>query len=172
MTVKIHNRSGGLLAEYDVENIRDAYLRGAYLVGAYLVGAYLRGADLRGAYLRGANLTGAYLRGANLTDANLRGVNLTDADLRGADLSGADLRGADLRGADLSGANLIIITWMHRTVYITTGHIRIGCQAHSLNDWKNFTDDQISEMDSKALNFWKENKELIVGLCERLPEKK
>ena len=135
--VKILNRAGELLAEFDVENIR-----------------------------------GVNLRGVNLRGVNLRGADLTDADLRGANLTRVDLSGADLTRVDLTGANLIVITWMYWTVYITTDHIRIGCQAHSLVDWKNFTDDQISAMDSKALDFWKENKDLIVGLCERLPEKK
>ena len=172
MTVKILNRSGGLLAEYDVENIRDADLVGAYLVGAYLRGADLRGAYLRGAYLRGANLTGADLTDADLTDADLRGANLGNADLTDADLTDADLRGANLRCADLRGANLIIITGLYWSVYITPGHIRIGCQAHSLNDWKKFSEEEISEMHVDALNFWKENKELIVGLCGRLEEKK
>jgi len=81
------------------------------------------------------------------------------------------LSDADLRGADLSDANLIIITWSHWTTYITPGHIRIGCQSHQLDDWKNFNDQQIANMDSKALYFWKQNKELIIGLCERFPVK-
>ena len=137
MTVKILDRSGELLAEFDVENIR-----------------------------------GAHLRGANLTGANLRGANLRGANLRGANLSGADLRGADLSGADLAGADLIVITWMYWTVYITTDHIRIGCRSYTLEEWKKFSEEEISEMHEGALNFWKENKELIIGLCERLEEKK
>ena len=156
MTVKILNRSGELLVEYDVENIRDADLTGADLTCA----------DLRGDDLTGATLAGAALRNADLTRATLAG-----AALRGVDLTGADLTGADLRGADLRGADLMVITWMYWTVYITTGHIRIGCQSHTLEKWKNFTDDQISAMDSKALDFWKENKDLIIGLCERLEKK-
>ena len=36
MTVKILDRSGELLAEFDVENIRGAHLRGANLTGANL----------------------------------------------------------------------------------------------------------------------------------------
>ena len=156
MTVKILNRSGELLAQYGAENIRDANLRGADLRGAYLSDADLRGAYLRGANLSGAYLTGAYLRGAYLTGVDLRYANLSDA---------------DLGGANLSGANLIIITWMYWTVCVTTGHIRIGCKSYTLKEWKNFTDDRISRMDSRALGFWRENKELIIGLCERLEKK-
>ena len=162
MTVKILDRSGELLAEFDAENIRDADMRGANLTDANLTDA-----DLTDANLRGANLTDADLSGADLSGADLRG-----ADLRGADLSGADLRGANLTRVDLTGANLIVITWTYWTVYITTGHIRIGCRSYTLEEWKKFSEEEISEMHEGALNFWKENKELIIGLCERLEEKK
>ena len=174
--VKILNRSGGLLAEYDVENIRDADLSYADLRGADLGGADLRGANLTGADLRGAYLRGTDLRGADLGGADLTGTDLRDAILRGADLTGAyltrvDLTGANLTRVDLTGANLIVITWMYWTVYITTDHIRIGCRSYTLEEWKKFSEEEISEMHEGALNFWKENKELIIGLCERLEKK-
>ena len=96
-----------------------------------------------------------------------------DADtLSGADLSDADLRGADLSDANLRGADLIIITWSYWTTYITKGHIRIGCRFHTLAEWREFSDDEISAMDSRALDFWKMNKELIIGLCERFEVKR
>ncbi|MDE2430003.1 MAG: pentapeptide repeat-containing protein, partial [Burkholderiales bacterium] len=116
-------------------------------------------------------LRDADLRGADLCDANLCGADLRDDDLRGANLRGANLRDADLRGADLCDANLIIITWSHWTTYITPGHIRIGCQSHTLDEWKNFDDQKIAGMESRALDFWRENKALIIGLCERFPVK-
>ena len=102
----------------------------------------------------------------SLIRANLRGANLSGANLRRADLIGADLIGANLRGADL-----IIITWSHWTIYITKGHVRIGCQSHTLEEWREFSDDQISDMDSTAIDFWKQNKELIISLCERFEDK-
>lgn len=68
---------------------------------------------------------------------------------------------------DLLGANLIIITWSHWHTYITPGHIRIGCQSHTLDEWRNFTNDQIAAMHDDAPAFWAENKELLIGLCER-----
>lgn len=108
---------------------------------------------------------------ADLRGADLRRADLRRADLSGADLSGADLRRADLRGADLRRADLIIIAWPHWTTYITPGHIRTGCQSNSIDEWKNFNDNQIANMDPKALDFWKQNKELIIGLCERFEDK-
>lgn len=97
--------------------------------------------------------------------------SLSWEDLSGANLRGADLSEADLRGADLRGADMIIITWHPWNVFITTNHIRIGCQSHSLQEWKNFSDEEIFGMHENALEFWKLNKELIIGLCERFEAK-
>jgi uncharacterized protein YjbI with pentapeptide repeats len=146
-------------------NLSGAYLRGAYLSGAYLSGAYLRGADLSGAYLRGANLSGAYLRGADLSGANLSG-----AYLRGADLSGAYLCGADLSGAYLSDEKLtktpLFISNIQWNVIITTEFLTIGCQRHEVEKWASFSDDEISSMHVKALQFWKTWKTPLLAMCE------
>ena len=123
--------------------------------------------SLSEADLSGANLRGAYMSGADLSGADLSGADLSGADLSGANLSGANLSGANLSEADLRGADMIIITWHPLNVYITTEHIRIGCQSHSLESWKNFSDEEISGMHKNASEFWKLNKELIIGLCER-----
>ena len=154
------------MKEVDADNLRGADLSGADLSGAYLSDANLRGAYLSDADLRDADLSDADLRGADLRDAYLSG-----ADLSGANLSCANLRGANLRGANLRGADLIIITWQFWTTYITPGHIRIGCQSHTVTRWQEFSDDEINGMDSRALEFWKQNKVLIIGLCERFDKK-
>ena len=121
--------------------------------------AIAQNADLRGADLRGADLRGADLRGADLQGSNLWGANL-----RGADLQGSNLRGANLRGAKNAP---MIITGLLWTVYIDgTGMMRIGCQNHSVEDWKNFTDEKISAMDSKALTFWNQYKSMLLSACD------
>ena len=146
----------GMIARHTAET--------AIAEGANLVDADLRGADLRGANLRGANLVDANLRGADLRGANLVDANLVDADLRGANLRGANLRGANLRGAKNAP---MIITGLLWTVYIDgTGMMRIGCQNHSVEDWKNFTDEKISAMDSKALTFWNQYKSMLLSACD------
>ncbi|ECI3069201.1 pentapeptide repeat-containing protein [Salmonella enterica subsp. enterica serovar Rubislaw] len=141
-------------------DLRGANLRGANLRGADLRGADLRGANLRGADLRGADLRGANLRGANLRGADLRGANLRGADLRGADLRGANLRGADLRGANLRGANLPDLTFVilgeKYFISITNGeYVRAGCQNHTVEEWRKYSKQEITEMDGrKALKFY------------------
>ncbi|WP_151724201.1 pentapeptide repeat-containing protein [Acinetobacter ursingii] len=97
-------------------------------------------------------------------DANLRGADLRGANLRGADLEGADLRGADLRGA--KNAPLIIPT-LRWPVHINGfGYMRIGCQNHKVEQWKAFTDQEISRMDSDALKFWNQYKVMLLAACE------
>ncbi|ECO2495490.1 pentapeptide repeat-containing protein [Salmonella enterica] len=136
-------------------NLCDANLRGADLRGADLRGADLRGADLRGANLRDANLCGADLCGADLCGANLCGANLCDADLRGADLRGADLCGANLRGADLPDLTFVILGEKY-FISITNGeYVRAGCQNHTVEEWRKYSKQEITEMDGrKALKFY------------------
>ncbi|EHF6623652.1 pentapeptide repeat-containing protein, partial [Salmonella enterica] len=125
----------------------------------------LRGANLCGANLRGANLCGANLRGADLRDADLCGAdlcdaNLCDANLCGANLCGANLRDANLRGANLRGANLPDLTFVilgeKYFISITNGeYVRAGCQNHTVEEWRKYSKQEITEMDGrKALKFY------------------
>ncbi|EAZ3647764.1 pentapeptide repeat-containing protein [Salmonella enterica] len=110
--------------------------------------------------LCGANLYGADLRGADLYGADLYGADLYGADLRGADLRGANLYGADLRGADLRGANLPDLTFVilgeKYFISITNGeYVRAGCQNHTVEEWRKYSKQEITEMDGrKALKFY------------------
>ncbi|MCJ8818192.1 pentapeptide repeat-containing protein [Acinetobacter baumannii] len=161
----------GMIARHALESAiaDDADLRGADLRGADLFGADLRGADLRGADLRDADLRGADLRGADLRGADLFGADLFGADLFGADLRGADLRGADLRGADLRGAKaapLIVYGLRWNVIISGLGKMRIGCQEHSVEDWKSFDDARITRMDSEALEFWNQHKSMLLNMCD------
>ncbi|ELG4028090.1 pentapeptide repeat-containing protein [Salmonella enterica] len=141
-------------------NLCDADLYGANLCDANLRGADLRGANLRGADLRGANLCGADLCGADLCGADLCGANLCDADLYGADLCGADLCGANLRDANLCGADLPDLTFVilgeKYFISITNGeYVRAGCQNHTVEEWRKYSKQEITEMDGrKALKFY------------------
>ncbi|EGO1207070.1 pentapeptide repeat-containing protein [Salmonella enterica] len=136
-------------------NLCDADLRDANLCGADLRGADLRGADLRGADLRDADLCGADLFDADLCGADLRDANLFDADLRGANLCDADLRGANLCGADLPDLTFVILGEKY-FISITNGeYVRAGCQNHTVEEWRKYSKQEITEMDGrKALKFY------------------
>ena len=89
-------------------------------------------------------------------------------------LEEAIAQGANLRGANLWDANLwdakdapLIITSLRWPVYIGgTGMMRIGCQNHSVESWKNFTDEEIKRMDSDALDFWNKYKTMLLVACD------
>ena len=153
-----HKLTGHVLFEAEVNLFRSA------LEIAVKNGADLHDADLRDADLRDADLHGADLHGADLLDANLRDANLRDANLRYADLHYADLRGADLRYA--KNAPLILFGLSY-SISITDSHISIGCETHSINEWRSFSDEQIIEMDGKyAIEFWSTHKTAIIALAE------
>lgn len=175
--IKIKHRvTGEVLQTVDAGSLEGAVLRGADLRGAVLQGADLRYADLEGAVLRYAELEGADLRGAVLRGADLGGADLRDADLRhanleGANLEGADLEGADLRGADLRGVMLpntdavVICPWS--VCHIQRERIRIGCEHHKTSKWVAFTDKEIEGMDTRALEWWKRNKEIVLFIATK-----
>jgi uncharacterized protein YjbI with pentapeptide repeats len=171
----LYRKEGGSRA-----HLSGADLSGADLGRADLSGADLSGADLRRADLRGAHLSGADLSGADLRRAHLRGADLSGADLGGADLGGAHLGGADLRRAHLSGASLWdcvgnrdhIRSLQLETYSITytTGIIQIGCKRYTFDEWREFTDEEIIQMDGKtALMFWRKWKDTIFMLIEMAP---
>ena len=167
----LNNEDGGKRADLSGADLSGADLRSADLGGADLSGAYLSGANLSGANLRGADLSDAYLRGVNLRAANLRSANLRGADLSGSDLSGADLSDANLRRANLwnvTGNKKEVLAFQTNkyTVVIYQDRIQIGCKNFSQSEWFNFSDDEITEMDSEALNWWYTHKQHVKTWCE------
>ena len=177
--------SGSVLFEHEAENntvyltlvaavkaranLANAYLGGAYLARANLANAYLGGAYLARANLDGANLANAYLGGAYLARANLDGANLGGANLGGANLARANLGGANLGGANLDGEvlnkapiSLINLQW---SILITGQYMRIGCQRHTHEEWRDFTDVEIGNMEIGALAFWRKWKAPLLAIC-------
>ena len=157
----LKGEDGGEYADLSGADLSSTNLRDANLRDANLRSTDLCGADLREANLSGANLGYADLSGADLRDANLSYANLIDANLSGANLSGADLREAGLCGANLRrmacGNNREIRTMQTGGwgIVYTDDMMAIGCQQHSLSEWRSFSDDQIADMDKGALDFWR-----------------
>ena len=116
--------------------------------------ANLTWADLRGANLRRANLTLANLSEADLREANLSEADLTLANLSGADLSGANLSGANLRDCIGNGTNIKTMQANRWQASYTDTHIQIGRQRHAIEEWWEFDDNAISEMEDGAMEWW------------------
>ena len=113
------------------------------------------------------------LEGANLRDANLEGASLRGASLRGASLEGASLRGANLWNCSGNRNQIksIFISEKYPITY-TSEVMLIGCENHPINEWWEFDDKRILQMDGKtALKFWREHKELIKQIIDKCPAK-
>ena len=117
----------------------------------------------------------AVIHKASLCGADLTCADLTDADLRRADLTGADLRGAYMTRANLTGATYgkypmtippLHLLGMHWDVMVLDDAIKIGCELHSTDEWERFSDDEIAQMDSRALDFWRAHKGAIMALAD------
>ena len=159
-------------ARLDRASLDRARLDGARLIGASLIGARLDGASLIGARLDGARPARASLDGASLDGASLDGARLIGANLGGASLDGASLDGARWGAGATYGHRTpitrtpIIITGLHWSVLIFDGHMKIGCELHSLADWDQFDDRRILQMDGRAaLGFWRANKVSLLAMA-------
>lgn len=158
----------GILRENSAEDGRRANLIRADL--SYLDLKYLkfRNADLRYADLRNSDLSYSDLRNVKFRYSDLRNTKLICSDLRDSDLRNANLINSDLSNTDLIDAGLIVLYLPYWTVYVHRETIRIGCRHHSHEEWKNFTDEEISKMDKNALVFWKQYKALIFEAVKAL----
>ena len=71
--------------------------------------------------------------------------------------------------AEVSGnarVSPITVTGLAWPVTITDTHMRIGCEYHSIDDWRKFKDSRIILMDSQALEFWSAHKTALLALCD------
>lgn len=162
-------------------NLTGANLGRTYLARANLTGADLTGANLSGAYLADVNLTDADLTGADFTDANLTGVYLTGAKLARADLARANLTNANFSDADLADAYLTGAIWrdgvtitkaplqihgLGWAIYVLDTHMQVGCELHTHDDWADFDDRRVLQMEGRAgLVSWRAHREALLALC-------
>lgn len=145
-------------------NLQEANLRGINLWRADLQEANLRGINLREANLQEANLWGANLHEANLRGANLQGVNLWGANLQGVNLQEADLQGAVGNMREVKSIQLDTYT-----ITYTYDRLQIGCKNYSIDEWFNFTDKEIADMDKDALEWGNKYKDVIKTIITLSP---
>ena len=134
---------------------------------AVCAGANLAGADLDGAYLAGANLARANLAGANLARAYLAGANLARANLDGANLARAYLAGATYGDNVPCTRPPLQILGSRYAVLIFDSHIKIGCELHSIDEWRAYGQRQIEAMDGDdAWTWWLQYRDTILAMAD------
>ncbi|PWG74415.1 hypothetical protein DF186_18030, partial [Enterococcus hirae] len=60
----------------------------------------------------------------------------------------------------------IFIYGLNWHVRITANMIKLGCKHFTIDEWASFTDEQITEMDDEALEFWDAHKLAIMAMSE------
>jgi len=55
-------------------------------------------------------------------------------------------------------------------LYFMSNIIKVGCEEHSPKEWKNFSDDEISDMDAGALEWWNRWKTFVLNTHANLVE--
>jgi len=72
--------------------------------------------------------------------------------------------------AEISGNEIIDrkIACLNTEIWtITFGNkIQIGCKRYSIEQWTNFTDEEIAMMDIRALNWWKKWKDIVLSIAK------
>jgi hypothetical protein len=143
--------------------------------------------DLSGCDLTGITLPTSIGGSLNLSGCDLTGITLPTSIGRLLDLSGCDLTGITLPTSiggslNLSWCDLTGITlptsiggslYMHKKpwdVSIDKERMTIGCKSFSHVEWAEFSDSEISEMEQRALAFWKENKPEMMRLCAHIAQ--
>ena len=112
---------------------------------------------------------------ACVEDAVKKGISLENANLENANLENAILTNANLENANLWGCvgNKVNIKSLQLETYdivYIKDFLQIGCEKHSIEDWKTFDDIRILEMDGKqALEFWNKYKSHIFNTIELSP---
>ena len=74
---------------------------------------------------------------------------------------------ARVSGDAMVSDRVINLIFKRYSVTVINDYISIGCQTHTYEEWKNFTDYQIAKMDgADGLVWWHNHKDIILKICE------
>ena len=161
------------------------FLGGEFLGGKFLGGKFLggkfRGGEFRGGEFLGGEFLGGKFRGGEFLGGYFLGGEFLGGEFLGGEFRGGEFLGGYFRGGYFLGgyfrgeaitkAPIFIFNIGKWCASITSKMMAIGCQHHTHEDWKNFTDDQISDMANGALEFWSRNKSFLLEICRTESEK-
>ena len=71
-------------------------------------------------------------------------------------------------GIETSFCVILALRWK---TYVFDNYLKIGCKTHTIKEWENFSDSEISEMDDDALEFWRIHKQILIGIHESMAKK-
>ena len=155
------------------QKIIDAYdggwlgLSGCDLNGITLPTSIGGSLDLSGCDLTGITLPTSIGGWLDLSGCDLTGITLPTSVGGSLDLSGCDLTGITLPTSVGGSIDLHKSPW---AVTMTSELMTIGCKTFSHAEWSGFSDSEISEMEERALAFWKKHKAELMSLCAHMAQ--
>lgn len=171
-------------------NLSGRDLRGLDFSGVNLSYANLEEANCEGTNWAGADLEEATLDGSSFRCANLSSANLCGASARNTYFFGADMSFANLNRANFHNANLNVSSLYKASLWGTRGNLRqiksvfcdkyaiaytseilqIGCERHKIEEWWEFDEEHIEEMDGEeAIFWWREWKPILQQIIQVSP---
>ena len=159
---------GDIIAKGSISASRDIVAIGAIdAIGYINADGYISATD----YIvsRGSIETGGFAKAGTYIDAGYfiyaRGAIVADM-IRAEDISCCgyvNAKSVCIRGH--TGSNFAKLNGLFYQVSRWGDMIKIGCKTYRVEEWRSFSDRQIIEMDGKrGLAFWKEHKDIILGL--------
>ena len=156
--------------------ILDGTILDGTILGGTIRGGNIWGGTIRGGTILGGNIWGGNIWGGTIDGGNIRGGTILGGTILGGNIWGGNIRGGTIRGGTIDGGTIrdgtttskdpIFISGLPYSVTVTDAHILIGCALHTIAEWRAFNDRRILEMDGKdVLDFWRTNRDLILGLC-------
>jgi len=145
-------------------NFNDASLNEADLTRSCLLNASFKNARMEETILYRACLLKADFTNTYLLYADFRKASLVCADFTSANLHSTNLEGAKIQGCKGNGKEIKNIEDPTYHIAYTKDVLAIGCEQHSHQEWKGFSDERIIAMDKDALGWWIQNKIKIINL--------
>jgi hypothetical protein len=158
-------------------NLSDADFTDSVMINSTLISTHLSYTTLtrtdlswskfNGSFIGCVDFAGAKLYGSDFMNCTIYHTDFIGADLRYSDFTDSDITWSDFTGAKLNnckGDGKIIRNFDNSLRYRITNYkdiMAIGCQQHTIEQWFNFTDNQIEKMDKNALEWWNTHKDKI-----------
>jgi len=133
-------------------------------------GSTLDDCDMSYGDYRGSNFSRCSAKRTKFTGSNLRGCNTVKMLIDGESLIGVDTRMVNLKGSIIDGEEVkkqpIVINGLPWFVLITDNYMRLGCERHTHQDWKNMKIKDMEKIGEIAVYIFQKYSSLLFTLCD------
>ena len=166
-------------------NSWEELLKGALEAKISFYRADFRGSDFRGSNFRYSNFSDSDFSNSDFSDSNFSDSDFSNSDFSDSNFSDSDFSDSEFSDSEFSDSNFRGSKHQYKIGNMREWHsmqldtymivfnkhiLAIGCKQFKIKEWESFTDEEITDMDSGALEWWKKWKDFIfkaIELCEK-----